>query len=297
MKLALLLISLSASIASAEWIALWPKAAPGAKQPPKGSETLSSEGFISDVEIPQYQLYPAAKDKATGSAVVLLPGGGYGFDSMTSEGENCAKWFAERGITAITVKYRVSRRPEFGYQFPVPFLDARRAIRTVRAKATEWGVNPAKVGVVGASAGGHLASLCATRFADTFSEEGKDEIDALSCRPDFAVLLYPVISMEPPLTHGASRENLLGKDPKPKIAEKYSTQKAVTPATPPVFIVSTSDDWVDCRNSLDFASACKAQGVPVTLHLFEKGGHGYALGGDAELAAWASLLEPWLARR
>jgi len=192
----------------------------------------------------------------------------------------------------VLVKYRVGRA-EFGYGFPVPFFDARRAIRTVRAKANEWGIDPAKVGVMGSSAGGHLASLCTTRFADTFAEESGDEIDRLSCRPDFSILIYPVISMGP-LAHAGSRSNLLGQQAAADLVDRCSTEKHVTKDTPPVFLLSTADDSVDCRNSLEFATACKTNGVPVSLHLFEAGGHGYGLRGKGDLAAWPALLDAWL---
>ena len=173
--------------------------------------------------------------------------------------------------------------------------EGRDRIRTVRAHAKEWGVDPAKVGVMGSSAGGHLASLCTTRFADTFPEEGKDEIDKLDCRPDFSILIYPVISMGG-TGHSGSRTNLLGATPSPELVEKCSTEKQVSKDTPPVFLLTTADDFVDCRNSLDFAAACKAHGVPASLHEFEKGGHGYGLNGKGELAAWPTLLDAWLKR-
>lgn len=290
-----LMTSLAAAAAD-DWKPLWPGEAPGAKRPPAGTEKINEGWRYTDIEVPQYQVYPAPESKRTGQAVVILPGGGYGILAMNHEGHDYAKWLAERGITGVVVKYRVGN-PELGYQFPVPFLDARRAIRTVRANAKEWGVDPAKVGVMGSSAGGHLASLCTTRFADAFPEEGSDEIDKLSARPDFSILIYPVISMGP-VAHGGSRTNLLGRSPSPELLEKCSTEKQVTKDTPPVFLLSTADDAVDCRNSLDFASACKAKGVPVSLHLFEKGGHGYGMNvaDKGGLAAWPSLLEGWLKR-
>ena len=282
--------------AADDWKPLWPGEAPGAKRPPAGTEKINEGGRYTDIEVPQFQVYVAPEGKRTGQAVVILPGGGYGILAMNHEGRDYAKWLNERGITGVVVKYRVGK-PNFGYQFPVPFLDARRAIRTVRANAKEWGVDPAKVGVMGSSAGGHLASLCTTRFADTFPEEGKDAIDQLSARPDFSILIYPVISMGP-VAHGGSRNNLLGAKPTPELLEKCSTEKRVTKATPPVFLLSTFDDGVDCRNSLDFASACKANGVPVSLHLFEKGGHGYGMNvaDKGDLKVWPSLLEGWLKR-
>jgi acetyl esterase/lipase len=291
-----LIMLVLASLATAEWTPLWPAEAPGAKQPPAGTEIVREGNRLTDIEIPQYQIYLPEKDKATGAAVAILPGGGYGILASQHEGHDYAKWLAERGIAGIVVKYRVGK-PELGYQFPVPFLDARRALRSIRAKADEWGIDPQKVGIMGSSAGGHLASLCATRFNDTFAEEAQDEIDALSCRPDFAILIYPVISMGDELAHGGSRKNLLGENPSAEAMEKYSTQLAVTAETPPVFLLTTADDQVDCRNSLAFATACKAHQVPVSLHLFESGGHGYGLNGRGDLSAWPILLESWLARK
>jgi acetyl esterase/lipase len=287
-----LLAAASFAAAGDAWLPLWPGQAPGAARPPAGSEKTGEGGRLSDIEVPQFQVYPAPEGKRTGQAVVILPGGGYGILAMNHEGHEYAKWLNERGITGVVVKYRVGR-PEFGYHFPVPFLDARRAIRTVRAHAKEWGVDPAKVGVMGSSAGGHLASLCTTRFADRFAEEGGDDIDRLSCRPDFSILIYPVISMGP-LAHTGSRTNLLGQQPAADLMERCSTDLHVTKNTPPVFLLSTADDPIDCRNSLSFATACKANGVPVSLHLFESGGHGYGLRGKGDLAAWPALLEAWL---
>lgn len=287
MKPILVLLAL-AGLATAQYTNLWPSEAPGDPQRAAGSEKANDHGHLSQIEAPQYQAYLPDKDKATGAAVVILPGGGYGIVAIQHEGHELAKWFAERGVVGVVVKYRVPN------QFPTPFLDARRAIRTVRANAAEWGVDPKKVGIMGFSAGGHLASLCTTRFNDTFPEqENRDEIDKLSARPDFSMLIYPVISMGP-VGHGGSRKNLLGPEPTPEQIEKYSTEKAVTPETPPVFLLSTADDAVDCRNSLSFAAACKENKVPVTLHLFETGGHGYGLHGKGELAKWPMLLEGWL---
>lgn len=286
-----------ATMATAQWINLWPGDAPGSNTRPPGSEVVGEGGRLGDIEIPQYQLYLPEKEKSTGAAVIILPGGGYSILASDHEGHAYAKWLAERGIAGILVKYRVSGNPALGYQFPVPFLDARRAIRTVRANAAKWGIDPGKIGVMGSSAGGHLASLCATRFGDSFTEENRDEIDRQNCRPDFAILIYPVISMSDALAHKGSRTKLLGDNPSPEAIEKYSTDKAVTKDTPPVFLLSTSDDMVDCRNSLSFAAACKTNGVPVSLHLFEKGGHGYGLKGKGALATWPLLLEQWLAAR
>lgn len=223
MRAGLLSLMMMATGMAEEWVNLWPGDAPGAPRPAKGSEVEKEGGRLTNIETPQYAIWLPAKEKATGAAVVILPGGGYGILAMNHEGRDYAAWLAERGIVGIAVKYRVSGEDSYAYQFPVPFLDARRAIRTVRANAKEWGVDPKKVGIMGSSAGGHLASLCATRFADTFPEEGKDEIDRQDCRPDFAVLVYPVIAMDGPLAHGGSKRRLLGASPTPESAVRYST--------------------------------------------------------------------------
>jgi acetyl esterase/lipase len=289
-----LLLLLTVAPLHAEWQNLWPGEAPGAKRPPVGTETVKEGGRINSVEVPQYFLYQPEAGKANGTAVVIFPGGGYSILAAGHEGTEYAEWLTQRGFTAIVVKYRVGAG--LGYQYPVPFLDARRAIRTVRSKAAEWGLKPDRIGVMGSSAGGHLASLCATRFGDTFPEETADEIDKLSARPDFAILCYPVITMEP-IGHSGSRNNLAGNNPPAELLEKISTEKAVSADTPPTFLVHTSDDGVDCRNSLLFAAACREHKVPVTLHMFEKGGHGYGLKGKGSLAGWPDLLEGWLAER
>ncbi|MFK7850759.1 MAG: alpha/beta hydrolase [Akkermansiaceae bacterium] len=284
---------LSVSLAGAEWQNLWPGDAPGAPRPPAGTETEGKGGRLSMIEAPQYQIYLPEKEKATGAGVVIFPGGGYSILAMNHEGHDYAKWLQERGIAGILVKYRVGKG--LGYQFPVPFLDARRAIRTARSKAKEWNLNPEKIGVMGSSAGGHLASLCATRYNDSFKEETGDEIDKLSAKPNFAILCYPVITMSG-IGHSGSKNNLAGKEASPELVEKLSTELAVSKDTPPTFLIHTSDDGVDCRNSLLFATALRENKVPFALHIFEKGGHGYGMNGKDNLAEWPNLLELWLKR-
>ncbi len=295
MKKTLLLAFLLSSLAHAEWENLWPTAAPGAAQPPAGTETTNDRGHKGNIEIPQYWIHLPEKGKANGAAAVIFPGGGYGILAMEHEGHDYAKWLNERGIAGIVVKYRVGGG--LGYQYPVPYLDARRAIRTVRANAEQWNIDPYRIGVMGSSAGGHLASLCATRFEDTFEEETSDEIDRLSARPDFAILCYPVITMDPAYGHTGSRKNLAGEDSDQARLDMLSTEKAVSKKTPPTFIVHTSDDPIDPRNSYLFASALKANGIPHALHVFEKGGHGYGLKGQGPLAGWPDLLDAWLEER
>jgi acetyl esterase/lipase len=297
----ILIFLLLVKIAVADWKDLWPATAPGGKIAAVGSEKTSDKGydkgFVTDIEIPQFRLYQADKTKACGAAIIVFPGGGYGALAIDHEGEKISQWFANHGFTAILVKYRVSTNPALAYQFPVPLLDARRAIRTARTHAEEWGIDPQKIGVIGFSAGGHLASLCATLFNQKFALETADQTDFMSCRPDFAILIYPVIAMDSALTHAGSRKNLLGETPPTELTAQCSSQNNVTAETPPIFLLSTADDSVDCRNSLMFATACKEHGVPVSLHLFETGGHGYGLHGMGDLAAWPSLLETWLSTK
>ncbi|MDP4624663.1 MAG: alpha/beta hydrolase [Akkermansiaceae bacterium] len=294
MKFILILLAVTTHL-HADWQNLWTGDAPGAPRPPAGTEITTDRGHKGYIEVPQYWLHTPAAEKSNGAAVVIFPGGGYSVLAMEHEGHAYAKWLNERGFTAIVVKYRVGAG--LGYQYPVPFLDARRAIRTLRHRADELGIKPDCIGVMGSSAGGHLASLCATRFSDKLDAETTDEIDSVSARPDFAILCYPVINMDSKIAHGGSRNNLTGKNAPPELLEKLSTEKAVTKDTPPTFLLTTSDDSVNCRNSLFFAAACKEHKVPVTLHMFEKGGHGYGLEGKGALAGWPDLLEEWLAER
>ena len=229
---------------------------------------------------------------------MILPGGGYTILAMNHEGRDYARWLAERGIVAVLVKYRVSGDDRAAYHFPVPLMDARRAIRLTRSKAAEWGVDPAKVGVMGSSAGGHLASMCATLWDEKIPAETTDAIDALDCRPDFAVLVYPVISMEEKWGHGGSKRRLLGANPDAELPARVSTDQRVNGRTPPCFLVHAADDGgVPLRNSMEFAARCAENRVPVVCHVFAEGGHGFGLKGKGDSAGWPLLLENWLHAR
>lgn len=295
MKHMLMAMCLVTGLMAEDWKPLWEGDAPGAPRPPEGTETIGDGWRYGHIEQPQYVFHPAPEGGRTGQGVVIFPGGGYTILAMNHEGHDYAKWLNERGISAMVVKYRVSGDAKRGYQYPVPYLDARRAIRTMRANAQAWGIDPQKVGVMGSSAGGHLASMCATQFKETFEVEGTDAIDQQDCRPDFAILIYPVISTGP-VAHGGSKTRLLGKSPDPSLVEKLSSEKQVTAKTPPCFLLTTSDDGVDCRNSLLFAASCREHKVPVALHLFESGGHGYGLKGKGTVKGWPTLLDAWLKR-
>lgn len=276
-----------------DWINLWPGEAPGAKRPSAGTETGGSNWRFSHIEVPQYSLFPAEKPNGTG--VVILPGGGYANLAADHEGRQVAEWFAKRGVTAMVVKYRVSANPALGYHYPVPQMDVRRAIRTMRAMSVKWAVDVGRIGVMGFSAGGHLCSTAVTMFDDTFKQETRDPIDLVSCRPDFGILCYPVIAMGQPYCHGGSVRNLLGSEPSQELLDRNNTASRVTSRTPPIFLVHSADDRaVPLRNGTDFAAACAEKGVPVTCHIYAKGGHGYGLGRTGESQKWPARLEDWM---
>lgn len=282
-------------LAKADWQPLWLGEAPGGAKPVAVSEKAKGVS-LTDIAVPQYEVFLPDAAKRSGAAVVIFPGGGYTALASGHEGRDYAKWLTERGIAGVLVKYRVSGDDKAGYRFPVPLLDARRAIRLTRSKAAEWGVDPAKVGVMGSSAGGHLASMTTTLWEEKFPEETGDAVDQLDCRPDFAVLVYPVIEMKENWGHGGSRRRLLGENPDAALAERVSTERRVNEKTPPCFLMHAADDGaVPVRNSLEFAARCAENKVPVVCHVFSQGGHGFGMHGKGDSNAWPELLEPWLA--
>jgi len=239
-------------------------------------------------------VYPAPKDKANGAAVVICPGGGYAHLAADHEGEEVARWLNTLGVTGIVLKYRLGPR----YQYPTHLNDAQRAVRLVRANAKEWNIDPKRVGILGFSAGGHLASNVITQF-DEGMPDAKDPVERQSCRPDFAVLVYPVIRLEGPFSHGGSRINLLGKSAKAELIDSLNTDKRVTAKTPPTFLVHTSEDkGVPAGNSTLFFMALAEHKVPAELHVYEKGGHGLGLGpATLPFSSWPRRCEAWMAQR
>ncbi|MFO7974417.1 MAG: alpha/beta hydrolase [Candidatus Hydrogenedentota bacterium] len=259
-----------------EVIPIWTSTPPEAK----GSE---------DADIPALGLYPL-KTSAAVPAVVVCPGGGYGGHAMDHEGEQIAQWLNKNGLAAFVLKYRLSP-----YRHPVPLTDAKRAMRLVRANADTWNVDPARLGIMGFSAGGHLASTVSTHF-DRGEASAADPVNRQSARPDFAILCYPVITLEPPYAHMGSRRNLLGDDPPEELVEKLSNHKQVTDQIPPTFLFHTADDpGVPVQNSLLYFSALREHNVPAEIHVYEHGRHGVGLAPDIpELATWPTLCIDWL---
>jgi acetyl esterase/lipase len=260
-----------------EPVPLWPSGPPGVARDAPGAR-------------PTLTLYVPPAEKATGAAVVVCPGGGYG-GLADHEGRPIAEWLNSLGVTAVVLRYRLA--PDFHH--PAMLQDAARAIRTVRANAASWGVDPHRIGVIGFSAGGHLASSIATHF-DAGDPSAADPVERVSSRPDRAILIYPVISLVHPSTHQGSKQNLLGKNPPPGLAEELSSELKVTADTPPTFLAHTNEDTpVPPENSLLFALALRKAKVPVELHVFEKGPHGLGLGrAGFAFSEWPGLCAKWL---
>ncbi len=265
---------------SVQTLRLWPGDAPGAK----GTD---------DIDIPTITIYRPPEGKSNGAAVVVCPGGGYAV-LADHEGRPVAEWLNTLGVTGIVLKYRLGPR----YHHPAMLNDVARALRTVRFHAAEWNLDPQRIGVLGFSAGGHLASTAATHFDDG-NPNAPDPIDRVSSRPDVAILIYPVITLSGPYAHQGSRNNLLGEHPSQELIDLLSNEKQVTSRTPPTFLVHTAaDSGVPCENSLLFAMACRKAGVPVELHLYEHGEHGFGLGGnDPILSTWPKSCGDWLRAR
>ncbi|MEO8624946.1 MAG: alpha/beta hydrolase [bacterium] len=243
---------------------------------------------------PQMTPYLPPVGKANGTAVVIFPGGGYQHLSMEKEGSDVANWLATNGVTAFVVRYRLGPT----YHHPIMLGDAQRAIRTVRSRATEWGVDPQRLGIIGFSAGGHLASTAGTHY-DAGAATNSDPIERVSSRPDFMLLLYPVITMRADsITHRGSRTNLLGTNPDAALDRLLSNETQVTRDTPPTFLVhSTDDKTVPVENSLLFYQALRNNGVKAEMHIFEYGGHGFGLAPtDPVLGAWTTVCESWMRR-
>lgn len=247
----------------------------------------------TDKDKPSLTIFLPPADKANGCAVVICPGGGYGHLAVDHEGKQVGEWLNSFGVTGFMLKYRLTP-----YRHPTQLNDAQRAIRTVRARAKEFKLDPARIGILGFSAGGHLASTAGTKF-DKGSPEAKDEIDKVSCRPDFMVLAYPVISFTTEYTHVGSRNNLLGKDASPELIESLSNEKQVTSETPPTFLFHTAaDTGVPPENSILFFMALRKAKIPSELHIYEQGKHGIGLASkDPVLSTWPKRCEDWLGVR
>jgi len=269
-------------------VELWPDGVPG-RLPGLSPERIH-DGLIYDVSVPTLAVFAPRAGTSNGTAAIVCPGGGYVCLAVDKEGAEVTRWLTSIGVTACLLKYRVAP-----HRHPAPLTDALQAMRVVRARARELGVDPDRIGIVGASAGGHLAASAATMFD---AREGKTcaSLDAVSARPDFVVLLYPVITMAEPYAHIGSRRALLGDDPSAELVARLSLEGAVTAATSPAFIMHTAEDAaVPFENALLFYRALRAADVPAEMHLYQFGAHGFGLQpGLGPTSDWPRRCEDWL---
>lgn len=269
---------------------------------PNSKPTEEKEVIILDpikriylVKKPTLEIYLPSKRNRQDKAVIIFPGGGYDYLAYDWEGFDIAKWFNSKGITAFILKYRLPSSKSLIISHKAPLQDAQRAIRWIRFNAKKWNINPNKIGVIGFSAGGHLASTLGTQFnsPNSFKEQN---LDTISARPNFMALIYPVITMQDNYTHKGSKTKLIGKNPSSDLKKKYSNELKVTKNTPPTFLVhSTNDTAVPVENSLNFYKTLKDHNINVEMHIYPHGKHGYSLARNkGYLKKWPDLLNDWL---
>lgn len=245
---------------------------------------------ISGVTVPSMSVYLPEKDKATGAAVLICPGGGYSILAAGHEGSDLAKWFNERGIAGIVLKYRLPNSKAMTRQHEVPLMDAMQAMKLIRKNASAWRIDRGRIGVMGFSAGGHLAATLSTHYH-------RGENGSAEAKPDFSILMYPVITFSKLNTHGGSKKNLLGADSTAALVQYYSNELQVDEKTPPAFLVHSEDDKaVPIENSINYYLALKKFKIPAEAHFYPEGGHGYGLrtDGKGSLGGWPGALETWL---
>jgi acetyl esterase/lipase len=256
---------------------------------------ISDIKLISNVQIPDIAVYLPSKRFATGQAVVICPGGGYWVLAYDLEGTDIARYLNSIGVAAIVLKYRLPTYGNCIEPHKAPLMDAQQAMRLVRHNAAKWNINPSKIGIMGFSAGGHLASTLGTHF-DYGNKSASDSVEKESCRPDFMILMYPVISFTDPSTHTGSREALLGKNADPELVKYYSNELQVKEDTPPAFFVHADNDTgVPVENTLLMYKALREKHIPAELHILSEGEHGFGLGvNNQHIASWTGSLKLWL---
>jgi acetyl esterase/lipase len=275
---------------------LWPDGIPGSKADPSYVEKITTtEGRITRCEkvvTPDLTIFLPAPEKANGASVLICPGGGYGVLAFDHEGNAIAKWLNDNGIAGIILKYRLPSDQIMTDKSIGPLQDAQEAMRVIRRNASAWKINPGKIGVIGFSAGGHLASTISTHYAEKVYEVK----DNTSARPDFSLLIYPVVSFDTAITHMGTRNNLIGLKPDEKQVKRFSNELQITADTPPAFLVHSADDnAVPVMNSIGYFRGLQKNKIPVELHIFQKGGHGYGLSpnGGTE-SSWPDLCIKWM---
>nr|WP_315199298.1 alpha/beta hydrolase [uncultured Flavobacterium sp.] len=282
--LILLFMLFSVFVQAQEIIALYPSDIPNSKP---SAIKESGIGMYKDVTVPTLEYFKPNAEKASGAAIIIVPGGGYSVVVYDGEGVSTAKALAEKGITAFVLKYRLPNDAIMMDKKIGPLQDAQQAIKLVRDNAEKWGLDKNKIGIMGFSAGGHLASTAATHFEKSYIENKEHT----SLRPDFQILVYPVISMTTALTHAGSRDNLLGKNPSNEDVELFSNEMQVESNTPPAYLTHTADDkTVDVDNSIIYFEKLRGLNVPVEMHIYPKGDHGFIF----KHPGWMEPLFSWL---
>lgn len=248
-------------------------------------------GIVAHVTHPTLQIFLPKVPNAAASSIIICPGGGYSVLAIDHEGIDVAKKLNSMGIAAFVLKYRIPDSSCMNHREDVPLMDAQQALKIVRENASKWKIDSAKIGVMGFSAGGHLASSLATHFNEQLINNPKNT----SLRPDFVVLLYPVISFRDSIAHKGSRQNLIGTNPSQDLFHRFSNEEQVTSKTPPAFLVhAVDDDAVPVANSISFAEALAKNKVPVEVHLYQSGGHGFGLNNKTTKDVWIERLKNWL---
>ncbi|MBC2840290.1 alpha/beta hydrolase [Robiginitalea sp. SC105] len=265
---------------------------------PSGETEVREQGDIlriSKVQVPDMEVYLPEGDAKGRQAVLILPGGGYQILAYDWEGSAYGRLLSGQGLVAVVLKYRLPSASSQSQPGQVPLSDAQRALRLIRSNALDWGVDPDRIGVMGFSAGGHLAASLSTRYGERVYNP-VDQLDSLSARPDFSILVYPVISFREEVGHSGSRRALLGENPSEALISKYSADEQVGPGTPPAFLLHAADDQaVPVANSLRYYQALLDHKIPASMHLYPEGGHGFSLAADRPyLAGWTGQLLSWL---
>jgi len=283
---------MSTSLFAQTTIDLYPQVIPNSK-PSTNEEITEHDGIlkVSKITKPTLTIFLAPKEIATGTAVIVYPGGGYWINAIGHEGMDIAKKFNEMGITAFVLKYRIPNDATMEKKEIGPLQDAQQAIKIVRERATEWNINPNKIGIMGFSAGGHLASTAGTHFTKSFIP---NELK-INLRPDFMILIYPVISFQDSISHLGSRDQLIGKHPSKDQINYFSNELQITKETPPTFLVHASDDnVVKVENSIAFYSNLIKNKVPAELHIYQQGGHGFGLNNRTTSDSWMDRCKNWI---
>ncbi|TLX72343.1 alpha/beta hydrolase [Labilibacter sediminis] len=286
----------STNISAQQDLKLWPEGVPGAIEDPSYIESMTDDKGRAyrtvRVSDPTIKVYLPPKEKATGAAVLICPGGGYGLLAYDHEGFEMAQWLNTHGIAGIVLKYRLPSNNIMQDKSVGPLQDAQRAMRLIRHNAEAWNIQTNKIGIIGFSAGGHLASTLSTQY----NREVYPTTDTISARPDYSILIYPVISMKDGITHKGSRTNLLGSSPSEEIIHQYSNELQINKQTPIAFLVhSANDRAVPFENSFEYFKALQQNKVKSELHIFEKGGHGYGMNKTKGThLQWPEMLIKWM---